>query len=56
MKTTFEMAGMLQGGGAVLDGGLHGDDDPLHPPPRPPMPVGHQPVQTGVPHNHRLYR
>ena len=43
-------------GGPVLDGRLYGDDDPVHPAPRPPLRVGHRPVQAGLPHHHSIYR
>ena len=43
-------------GRAVLDGGLHGDDDPLHPAPSPTLRVGDRPVQAGLPHHHCIHR
>ena len=42
--------------GLVLDGGQHGDDDPVDPAACPPLPVGHRPVPPGPPHHSSLCR
>ena len=43
-------------GRPLLDGGQHGDDDPLHPPPGFALRVGDKSIPAGLPHHHRLHR